>query len=131
MTKTLTLVVYMALFTWITLLVASLFRTKYWTLEGMKIAFGNRDNLPEPTALAGRAERAARNTLENFLLFASLALAAHATDMASRQVELGAQIFFWARLLYFPVYLAGITYLRSGVWAIGIVGLGMIFVALV
>jgi len=131
MTKTLTLVAYMALLTWIMLLVASLVRARGWRLDGILVAFGNRDNLPESTPLAGRAERTARNTLENFVLFAALALIAHVTGAVNSQVELGAQLFFWARVLYIPIYLAGITYFRTAVWLVSVVGLGMIFAAIV
>ena len=74
MNRTLTLVVYMAIVTWLTSLVASLIRAKGWTPAGTKIALGNRDNLPEATPLAGRAQRTAANTLENFILFAAIAL---------------------------------------------------------
>ena len=63
---------YMAIVTWLTLLGASLMRAKAWTRQGTIIALGNRDNLPEATALAGRAERTARNTAENFMLFAAI-----------------------------------------------------------
>lgn len=125
MPKLLSLVVCMAGVTWLMLVVASLVRTQAWTPKGMLLAFGNRDNLPDPTPLAGRAERAARNTLENFVLFAALALVAHAAGATSSRVTLGAEVFFWARLVYIPVYLAGITYVRTAVWAVGIVGLGL------
>jgi uncharacterized MAPEG superfamily protein len=43
---------------------------------------------------------------------------------------LGAQVFIWARLVYLPVYILGITYLRSAVWVAGIVGLAMMVLAL-
>jgi uncharacterized MAPEG superfamily protein len=118
--------VYMAIVTWLTLLIASLLRARMWTPSGMQIAFGNRDNLPEATPVAGRAERTARNTLENFVLFTALVLAAHVAGVAGERVDLGAQLFFWARLLYIPVYLAGIIYLRTAVWLVSIVGLGLI-----
>ena len=36
----------------------------------------------------------------------------------------------WARVVYLPVYLLGITYLRSAIWGVGIVGLGMMLLAL-
>jgi uncharacterized MAPEG superfamily protein len=131
MTKTLTLVAYMGLLTWIMLLVASLIRARGWTFGGMLVAFGNRDTLPDSTPLAGRAERTARNTLENFVLFAALALTAHVAGAVNSQVELGAQVFFWARVLYIPIYLAGITYLRTAVWLVSIAGLGMILAPLI
>lgn len=130
MDRTLMLVLYSAILTWLTLMAASLIRVRGWTWPGTQLAFGNRDNLPEPSSLAGRAERTARNTLENFALFAALALVAVAAGVKSPRVELGAEIFFWARVVYVPVYYAGIVYLRTAVWAVGIVGMAMMLSAL-
>lgn len=130
MNPLLSLVVYMAIVTWITLLAASLIRVQGWTLQGTLLAFGNRDNLPDPSAFAARAERTARNTLENFVLFTAIALVAQAAATQSPRILLGAQVFFWARLLFIPVYYAGIKYLRTAVWAAGMVGLGMMVSAL-
>jgi uncharacterized MAPEG superfamily protein len=130
MTTTLHLVIYMAIITWFTYLAASLIRVKGWTPSGMQIALGNRDNLPEVTALAGRAERTARNTLENFVLFAAIALVAHIAGRAGLRVDKGAEIFFWARVAFIPVYYAGIVYLRTAVWVVSIVGLAMMLAAI-
>ena len=131
MTTTLMLVICMAVVTWLTSLVASLIRAKGWTPAGMQIAFGNRDNLPEVTPLAGRAERTARNTAENFMLFTAVALVAHVSGRAGARVDTGAEIFFWSRLLYIPVYYAGIVYLRTAVWLVSVVGLAMMVAAIV
>jgi uncharacterized MAPEG superfamily protein len=131
MTSTLTLVIYMAILTWLALLAAGLIRANGWTLPGMMIAMGNRDNLPEATPLAARADRAARNTVEGFILFAAIALTAHAAGIAIPRVALGAEVFFWSRILYIPVYYAGIAYLRTVVWTVGVAGLAMMISALV
>jgi uncharacterized MAPEG superfamily protein len=130
MDRTLTLVLYTAILTWLTLLGASLIRVRGWTLPGTLLAFGNRDNLPEASPLAGRAERTARNTLENFVVFAAIALVAAVAGVKNPRVALGAEVFFWARVLYVPVYYAGIVYLRTAVWLVGIVGLVMMLSAL-
>ncbi len=130
MTPTLTLVVYMAVLTWLTVMGSSLIRVKGWTWPGLQLAAGNRDNLPAMDPLAGRAERTARNTLENFLLFAVLALVAHSAGISDPLVVQGATWFFWARVAYVPVYYAGIPWVRTGVWLVGIVGLGMMMVPL-
>ena len=119
-----------AILTFIMVLVASLVRARAWTPAGMAVAFGNRDNLPQVTPLAGRAERAAKNMLEGMLLFAAVMLAAQIAGVVGPRVALGAQVFFWARLVYFPVYLAGISYVRTAVWAVSVVGLGIIISAL-
>jgi uncharacterized MAPEG superfamily protein len=131
MTTTLYLVLYMTIVTWLTYLAASLIRAKGWTPTGMQIALGNRDNLPEPTLLAGRAERTARNTLENFVLFAAIALVAHVSGRAGARVDTGAEIFFWARIVFIPVYYAGIVYLRTAVWLVSIIGLAMMIAAII
>lgn len=126
MTRLLTLVVATTVLTWLAIIVASVLRSK----GDMKFALGNRDKVPEPTPLAARADRAAKNTMENFVLFTALAVAALAAAPASAQVLLGAQIFFWARVVYLPVYYLGIQRVRTAVWAVGVAGLGVMAAAL-
>jgi uncharacterized MAPEG superfamily protein len=130
MTPVLELVVCMAILTWLTLLAAGLIRARAWTLAGTLLAFGNRDNLPQASPFAGRAERTACNTLENFVLFAAIALIAHAANATNPQVLLGAQIFVWSRVAFIPVYYAGIIYLRTAIWLVSIVGLAMMVLPL-
>jgi uncharacterized MAPEG superfamily protein len=43
---------------------------------------------------------------------------------------LGAQLFFWARLAYAIVYLAGVPWARTGVWLVSVIGLILIFAQL-
>ncbi len=130
MPKLLSLVVCMTLLTWLTVLAASLIRARAWTPKGLMLAFGNRDNLPEATPLAGRAQRAAANSLENLLFFAALALVAQVAGATNERVLLGAQIFLWARVVYVPVYVVGIPFVRTGVWTVSIVGLAMMVVGM-
>ena len=122
--------VYSALLAWLMLMTASLVRAQAWTPEGLKIAFGNRADLPPASAIAGRADRAARNMLENLVFFATLVFAANAAGVHDSAVSTGAQIFFFARVVYFIVYLAGIVYLRTAIWAVSIAGLVMILRAI-
>ena len=98
---------------------------------GLPALVGNRENLPAMTGIAGRTQRAHRNMLESLVLFAALVLVAQATGKANAATALGAQLFFWARLAYALVYLAGIPWLRTGIWAVSLVGLVMIFLQLV
>ena len=130
MTPTLTLVIYMAVLTWLTYMGGSLTRGKAWTWQGMQLAAGNRDNLPPVTPLAGRADRTARNTLENFVLFTAIALVAHAAGVTDPSVAQGATLFFWSRVIYVPVYYAGIAWVRTVVWLAGIAGLVMMIIPL-
>ena len=101
------------------------FCTKAWTPTGLMDAFGNRENLPSPSGMAGRADRAARNMIQGMVMFLALVLAAQITGKTS-QAALGATVFFWARLVYWPVYIAGIAYLRTLVWVVSIIGLILI-----
>jgi uncharacterized MAPEG superfamily protein len=130
MPKLLSLVVCMTLLTWLTVLAASLVRVRAWTPQGLMLAFGNRDNLPEATPLAGRLERAAANSLENLVFFAALALVAQVAGATNERVLLGAQIFLWARVVYVPVYVIGLPFVRTGVWTVSIVGLALMVVAM-
>jgi uncharacterized MAPEG superfamily protein len=98
---------------------------------GLPMLTGNHEKFPEITGWAGRARRAHLNMLENLVLFAALALIAVVTGKTNEMTMLGAQLFFWARVAYALVYWAGIPWLRTGVWAISVVGLIMMFVQLV
>jgi len=98
---------------------------------GLPALAGNREGMPEIRGWAGRAARAHRNMIENLVLFAALVLVAVAAGRTNDMTLLGAQIFFWARLAYALVYIAGIPWLRTGVWAVSVVGLAMIFLQLV
>ena len=98
---------------------------------GLPALAGNREGMPEITGWAGRAVRAHRNLLENLVLFAVLVLAAVAAGRTNAMTLLGAQIFFWARLIYAGVYIAGVPWLRTGVWTVSVIGLILIFLQLV
>jgi uncharacterized MAPEG superfamily protein len=126
MTLDLRLLVYSVFLTWVMLLTSSLLRSQSWTPAGLKLAFGNRDDLPEPSPAAARADRAAKNMLENLVLFGALLLTAHAAGVATERLEPPARLFFYARLAYFPLYVAGIPYLRTAAWAAGVAALVMI-----
>lgn len=120
---------YAVVLTWVMLMTASFLRNRMWTPQGLSWGLGNRDDLPEPTPIASRADRAAKNMLENLLLFAVVVVVARLGGVPSEKIEPGAALFFWARLAYFAIYLAGIKLLRTVVWAAGVVGLVMILLA--
>ena len=129
MNTLLQLALYMTVLTFVAILLGAILRNREWTADGLKAGLSNRDQLPAATALGGRAERAAENTKEGFLLFVPLVLIAQVTGH-SAEVLLGAQVFFWARVAYLPVYIAGITYLRSAIWGVGVAGLAMMLFAM-
>jgi len=113
-----------ALLAWFMLVFASLLVSRSWTPAGMQVAFGNREAVPAPSPLAGRADRAARNMLENLVLFtAALAAVRLAGKPAPAEA---AALFFWARVLYFGVYLAGLRYVRTAIWLVSVAAIAWI-----
>jgi len=84
---------------------------------------GARDAQRTATGIAGRAERAFRNYLETFPLFAAMVIAVHVTGKADWWSGFGAALYFWARVAYLPLYLAGIPYLRSAIWSLAMLGI--------
>ena len=49
---------------------------------------------------------------------------------ANATSALGASLYFWARLVYVPVYAAGVPVVRTLVWGVSIAGLIMVLGAL-
>ena len=93
---------------------------------GLPMLAGNREGMPALTGLALRAQRAHFNMLESLILFAIVVLVAHVTNMANERTALGAQLFFFGRLAYAFVYLFGIPWLRTAVWAVSIAGIVLV-----
>ena len=92
---------------------------------------GNRDGEAPPVSVhAGRAQRAAANFLETFPFFAAALVCHMAIGQQGSLVVLGAQLYFWARLAYLPIYLVGIPGLRSLVWGVGLIGILILVFAL-
>ena len=83
------------------------------------------------TGVAGRLERALQNFVETFPLFAAAVLTAHVAATHSWMTEWGAQVYFWARVVYLPLYAAGISLLRSLVWKVATLGIVLILLSLV
>ena len=94
-------------------------------LHGLTHALGNRDGGAPYEGLAGRIERTRINTLENVALFVPLILAALATDTWNATLEWGGITFVTARAAYIGAYLAGVPGLRTAVWAVGFMGIGI------
>ncbi len=60
----------------------------------------------------------------------ALALALAVTGKTGGLGATGAQVWFWARVVYVPIYAAGIPYLRTLVWTISAIGLILMLIAL-
>jgi uncharacterized MAPEG superfamily protein len=82
---------------------------------------------PPPTVIGGRAARAFRNYMESFPVFAALDLAFLATH---HPAGIWPTLWIAARIVYLPLYLAGVPYARSGVWVISLLALTAMLVRL-
>ena len=94
-------------------------------------ALGSRDAEGPPLGtVAGRLERAWQNYLQTFPLFAAVVLLANALDRHGPMMTLGAELYFFGRLAYVPIYAFGIPGLRTLVWSASIVGIVLILIGI-
>lgn len=92
---------------------------------------GPRDDDKQPASkLAGRAARASSNFRETYPAFIALTAGLLLTGETSGLGLTGAIVWFIGRIVYYPLYLAGIPYIRSLVWTGATAGLGLMFLAL-
>lgn len=99
--------------------------------RGLLWNVGNRDGEPQPlNKYAARADRARHNFLETFAFFAAAVLAVVAMHKTGAQTAIGAQIYVWARVVYLPVYVVGIPYLRTAIWIASLWGIVQMLEAL-
>jgi uncharacterized MAPEG superfamily protein len=98
---------------------------------GLPYAVGPRDAPTPPVkAITSRFLRAFHNFRETFVYFAVAVLLVTLLNKTSASTALGAQLYFWARLLYLPVYAAGIPLLRTAIWALSLAGLVMVLLGM-
>lgn len=92
---------------------------KHWGIGGIA---SNRENMPALPEWANRSLRAQRNLNENLIHFSVLVLMLHILGLSNEMSALGATIFFYARLIYWVIYIAGIIWVRSLLFMAGVVG---------
>src|ERR671911_2532801 len=103
---------------------ASLQRGYRWT------ASSRVGEVPPLRGVAGRLDRALRNFVETFPLFAAVVLVAHVTDTHNVLTEWGARLYFLGRVAYVLLYAAGVPLIRSLVWNVATIGIVLIVAAL-
>lgn len=98
---------------------------------GSKWNAGARDTTPAATRpLTGRLERAQANLYETLPLFIGAVLIAHVSGAESPLTLWGTALYFWARVVYVPLYALGVPYVRSLVWLVSLAGLVMVLASL-
>lgn len=95
--------------------------------QGLAYNLSPRDRPAPPVSMpAARMQRAFHNFRETFVYFAVAVLVVTVLNKTNSSTVLGAQLYFWARLIYVPVYATGIAGVRTLIWAASIAGLVMV-----
>jgi uncharacterized MAPEG superfamily protein len=98
---------------------------------GYRWSAGPRDQAMPPLAgVAGRLERALQNFGETFPLFAAAVLLAQVADRHNAFTVWGAQLYFWARVAYLPLYAFGVPLVRSLAWNVAAAGVFLVLLGL-
>lgn len=93
---------------------------------------GPRDEpLPPLAGIAGRLDRALRNFLETFPLFAAAVLIAAVAGRHNWMTEWGAILYLAGRIAYVPLYAFGVRIVRTLAWSIATLGIVLILIGLV
>ena len=102
--------------------------TRYKTAQyGRAWNVGARDEeLPPANVMTGRTARAQANYAETFPIAVVALLGVVLADRTTEYTALGGWIWLGARVVYLPLYMAGIRVVRTIVWTIGMIGLAMV-----
>jgi len=94
---------------------------------GAKWNMGARDEKqPALNPVADRLGRAQANLYETLPLFIAAVLLVHVAGRENATTALGAQLYFWGRVVYVPLYAFGVLYVRTLAWLAATVGLLMV-----
>ncbi len=92
-----------------------------------KELLGPRDGLAPFNPMMGRSKRATANMIEAMCMFVPLVLLVELSGRSNQWTELGAAIFFFARLAFAPLYWFGVPVVRSLAFFVAAAGLVMMF----
>lgn len=128
MTTELTLLAWTLVLALVQILLPSTLRTQE---TGAQYNVGARDGAaPPPRPVTARLQRAQANLFETLPLFAAAVLIAHVAGVQGSLTLWGCWLYLLARIVYVPLYAAGIPVLRTLVWLVSVAGLVMILYAL-
>lgn len=88
------------------------------------------DGDPLP-AWAQRAKKAHYNAIENLVPFAAVVLVAHLAGAANGTTALWAVIYFWARVVHYIGFTAGVPFVRTLSFAVGWLATMIIFLQII
>lgn len=94
--------------------------------HGLRYALSARDEQKPLQGIPARFDRAFRNFGETFPFFIAAVLLAQLLGRHSALTVLGAQLYFWARLVYIPLYLSGMPLVRTLCWTTAFAGIVLV-----
>jgi uncharacterized MAPEG superfamily protein len=97
--------------------------------KGLVPLANNRDDVGPATGFHARMLRVVDNHREGLTMFAPLVLIAAVANLNNSYTALGAQLFFWSRLVHAILYVVGVPMIRPLAWAVGIAGTVLILLA--
>ena len=98
---------------------------------GVSYNAGARDEEGPPVGkITGRLQRAQRNLFETLPVIAAGLIVAHIAGRNGALTWWGAMLYFWARIVYLPLYALGVPYVRSLVWLVSLLGTILVLVAI-
>jgi uncharacterized MAPEG superfamily protein len=98
---------------------------------GVAFNAGPRDEPGPPVGkVTARLQRAQANLYETLPLFAAAVLIAHAAGREGALTLWGAWLYLIARVVYVPLYAFGVPWVRSMAWSVSLLGLALIFLAI-
>jgi uncharacterized MAPEG superfamily protein len=93
---------------------------------GVKWNMGARDEaLPEPEPVVGRLRRAQANFFETFPIVIAVIAILAISGRANAHTALGAWLWLGSRIVYLPLYAAGIPVVRTIAFLVGLIGIVM------
>ena len=117
-----------ALLLFVHIFTATRFKTAQY---GRKWNVSARDEtLPPANPMTARLMRAQANFEETFPIAIVALLGVVVAGRTSPWTEIGGWIWLGARVVYLPLYAAGVPVIRTIVWTIGIAGLAIVWWAL-
>lgn len=128
MTFELTMLAWTLVLAFVQILLFDFARTSQY---GLKWNTGPRDeDMPPLSPMANRLKRAQDNLFETLPLFIGAVLIAHVADRNGDLTYWGTLLYLLGRIVYVPLYAFGVRNLRSLVWMVSLVGLGMVAAAI-
>jgi uncharacterized MAPEG superfamily protein len=96
--------------------------------RGVTYGGSARDDQKPIEGVGGRVIRAFANYRETYPAFIVLVLAGAILHRHSTLTMLGANLYFWARIVYWPLYVMGVPMVRSLVWLVALAGLLLLLI---